>query len=50
MELIAACQIGGDAVLESELIAYKVIFWLPDPALRTRILAIEQSIFLNPVG
>jgi hypothetical protein len=32
------------------LIAYKATFWLPDPAFRTRILAIEQKIFLNPVG
>jgi hypothetical protein len=41
VELIAASQTGADAAIELEWIAYKATFWLPDPAFRTRILAIE---------
>jgi hypothetical protein len=47
VELIAACQTGSEGDFESESITYKATFWLPDPALKTRILAIEQKIFLN---
>jgi hypothetical protein len=43
VELIAACLTGVEGVFEPELIVYKTTFWLLDPALRTRMLAMEQS-------